>query len=171
MNAAAVISENLFQSKHGVIDSKSSVLTDMMLTLIGKTNGDTMEKDDFNRLFQTFSEFQTLFSHQNYFFYQDITMKKHTDFFPSGGTIEKTWDRTYPRGLSLSDYHALGKKLGFSLSTDQDFKRFNDEIMNWSEETFEANKEKISKKIRYGKGAGTEQDLEQNQGESCLKVF
>ena len=66
MNAAAVISENLFQSKHGVIDSKSSVLTDMMLALIGKTNGDTMEKDDFNRLFLTFSEFQTLFSHQNY---------------------------------------------------------------------------------------------------------
>ena len=48
--------------------------------------------------------------------------------------------------------------------TDQDFIRFNDEIMSWSEETFEANKEKISRKIRYGKGTGTEQDLEQNQG-------
>ena len=57
MNAAAVISENLFQPKNGVIDSKSSVLTDMMLTLIGKTNGDTMEKNDFIRLFQNFSEF------------------------------------------------------------------------------------------------------------------
>ena len=57
MNAAAVISENLFQPKNGVIDSKSSVLTDMMLTLIGKTNGDTMEKNDFIRLFQNFSKF------------------------------------------------------------------------------------------------------------------
>ena len=57
MNAAAVISENLFQPKNGVIDSKSSVLTDMMMTLIGKTNGDTMEKNDFIRLFQNFSEF------------------------------------------------------------------------------------------------------------------
>ena len=48
----------------------------------------------------------------------------HNEFFPSSGTIEKTWDRTYPRGLSLSDYHALGKKLGYSLHTDQEFKRF-----------------------------------------------
>ena len=57
MNAAAVISETLFQPKNGVIDSKSSVLTDMMMTLIGKTNGDTMEKNDFIRLFQNFSKF------------------------------------------------------------------------------------------------------------------
>jgi len=152
MNAAAAISENLFQPKHGVIDSKASVLTDMMMNRIGKTNGDTMEKDDFYRLFQTFN----------------AKTKVYKGFFPSGGTIEKTWDRTYPRGLSLSDYHALGKKLGFSLLTDQDFIRFNDEIMSWSEETFEANKEKISRKIRYGKGTGTEQDLEQNQDETTV---
>ena len=57
MNAAAVISENLFQPKNGVIDSKASVLTDMMMMLIGKTNGDTMEKNDFSRLYQHFSEF------------------------------------------------------------------------------------------------------------------
>ena len=57
MNAAAVISENLFQPKNGVIDSKASVLTDMMMMLIGKTNGDTMEKNDFRRLYQHFSEF------------------------------------------------------------------------------------------------------------------
>lgn len=62
----------------------------------------------------------------------------------------------------------MGKKLGFSLHTDQEFKRFNDEIMSWSEETFEANKEKISRKIRYGKGAGTEQDLENNEGEDIF---
>ena len=57
MNAAAVISENLFQPKNGVIDSKASVLTDMMMMLIGKTNGDTMEKNDFSRLYQHLSEF------------------------------------------------------------------------------------------------------------------
>lgn len=152
MNAAAVISENLFQPKNGVIDSKASVLTDMMMTLIGKANGDTMEKNDFSQLYQMFN----------------VTRTTHNEFYPSTGTIEKTWDRTYPRGLSLSDYHALGKKLGFSLHTDQDFKRFNDEIMSWSEEAFEANKEKISRKIRYGKGAGTEQDLENNQDETTV---
>ena len=43
--------------------------------------------------------------------------------------------------------------------------------MSWSEETFEANKEKISRKIRYGKGAGTEQDLENNEGENILVVL
>ena len=40
--------------------------------------------------------------------------------------------------------------------------------MSWSEETFEANKEKISRKIRYGKGAGTEQDLENNEGKNIF---
>ena len=43
--------------------------------------------------------------------------------------------------------------------------------MSWSEETFQANKEKISRKIRYGKGAGTEQDLENNEGEDSLVVL
>ena len=59
MNAAVVISENLFQPKHSVINSKSSELTNMMLSLIDKTNGDTMDKDDFNRLYQTFGKFNT----------------------------------------------------------------------------------------------------------------
>ena len=40
--------------------------------------------------------------------------------------------------------------------------------MSWSEETFEANKEKISRKIRYGKGAGTEQNLENNEGKNIF---
>ena len=62
----------------------------------------------------------------------------------------------------------MGKKLGYPLQTDQEFRRFNDEIMSWSEETFEANKEKISRKIRYGKGAGTEQDLENNEGKNIF---
>ena len=42
--------------------------------------------------------------------------------------------------------------------------------MSWSEETFEANKQKISRKIRYGKGAGTEQDLEKNEGENSFVI-
>ena len=100
------------------------------------------------------------------FIFLDLTKKKHNIFFASGEVMGLTWDRTYPRGLSLSDYHALGEELGLSLSTDQDFERFDDEIMKWSEETFEANKEKISKKKQYGTDKGKEQDLDQNQGET-----
>ena len=81
MNAAAAISENLFQPKHGVIDSKASVLTDMMMNRIGKTNGDTMEKDDFYRLFQTFSKFFYLLRYGNHIRFFQTQKRRFTKDF------------------------------------------------------------------------------------------